>query len=318
MARTRNIKPGFFTNDDLGECQPLARLLYAGLWCHADREGSLEDRPKKLKVDILPWDECDIDTLLNELVKAGQIIRYEVDGVRYIAVPTFCEHQNPHVKEPASTIPAPGKNRASTRQAGKRVDPISAGTGPAPVEPGLLPSPNLLPPIPPKPPRGRREIADEPPGFSEFYDAFPRREARRSAAKAYAAALKRASAEQIRAGAERYAAQRQGQDQKFTKLPATWLNSDCWLDQPVQPQPAEGIVALDPSEQRKQLERKAKWSGHLADFRNTGLWQSAWGEPPWTGNNGCFVPPEFREAFTAEHRRREADLGIPDSLRRTA
>src|SRR6266550_4253034 len=32
--------------------------------------------------------------------------------------------------------------------------------------------------------------------------------------------------------AKRYAAQRASQDPQFTKMPATWLNGDCWLDEP--------------------------------------------------------------------------------------
>lgn len=35
--RARNIKPGFFSNDLLPECEPLARLLFIGLWCMADK-----------------------------------------------------------------------------------------------------------------------------------------------------------------------------------------------------------------------------------------------------------------------------------------
>ena len=31
MARLRTIKPAFFTNEQLAECSPYARLLYAGL-----------------------------------------------------------------------------------------------------------------------------------------------------------------------------------------------------------------------------------------------------------------------------------------------
>ena len=61
MARSRNIKPGFFLNDDLAECEPLARLLFAGLWCIADREGRLEDRPKRIKIEVLPYDNCDVN-----------------------------------------------------------------------------------------------------------------------------------------------------------------------------------------------------------------------------------------------------------------
>jgi len=33
----------------------------------------------------------------------------------------------------------------------------------------------------------------------------------------------------------RYALQREGQDQKFTKHPATWLNAEGWNDEPAKP-----------------------------------------------------------------------------------
>lgn len=116
MARARNIKPGFFTNDALAEVSPLARILFAGLWCFADREGRLNDRPKKIKAEILPYDECNTDELLEDLAKHGFLIRYEVDGAKYIQVVNFDKHQNPHVKEQASEIPAPDKHSASTVQ----------------------------------------------------------------------------------------------------------------------------------------------------------------------------------------------------------
>jgi hypothetical protein len=110
MSRSRNIKPGFFKNDLLAECSPLARLLFAGLWCEADREGRLEDRPKRLKADCLPYDDCDIDALLDQLAARGFIVRYVVDGAGYIAIPEFLKHQKPHVKEAASTNPAPNEH----------------------------------------------------------------------------------------------------------------------------------------------------------------------------------------------------------------
>jgi hypothetical protein len=130
MARSRNIKPGFFTNDVLGELPPLARLLFAGIWTLCDREGRLEDRPKKIKAEVLPYDECDADDLLQKLHAADFIERYEVDGKRYLQVKTWGEHQNPHMKEAASTIPAPGLHGAEQVQ--------------APVEPSPSPAPAVL------------------------------------------------------------------------------------------------------------------------------------------------------------------------------
>ena len=110
MARSRNIKPSFFTNEELVEIDPLGRLLFIGLWTVADREGRLEDRPKKIKMSILPCDNCDVDLLLQELADREFLLRYEVNGKKYIQIINFVKHQNPHVKETDSTIPAPEFN----------------------------------------------------------------------------------------------------------------------------------------------------------------------------------------------------------------
>lgn len=123
MARIRNIKPSFFLNDDLAALSPLTRLAYAGLWCLADREGRLEDRPLRIKPQVLPYDVADMDQLLDELARAKFIVRYEVAGERYIEVANFLKHQSPHAKEAASTIPAPG----STGGGGK--GPSGGGPG---------------------------------------------------------------------------------------------------------------------------------------------------------------------------------------------
>lgn len=114
--RTRNIKPDFFSDDELADIEPLGRLLFAGLWCAADREGRLKDRPKKLKAVLLPYDECSCDTLLDALQQREFIQRYTVNGCQYIQIVNFDKHQHPHVKEIPSTIPPPGEPGASPVQ----------------------------------------------------------------------------------------------------------------------------------------------------------------------------------------------------------
>ncbi len=105
--RSRNIKPGFFENEALGMLKPLARLLFAGLWCVADRQGRLEDRPERIRAMLLPYDRCDVNKLLDDLDGAGFIRRYEVDGNKYIWVVKFLKHQNPHRNEKGAGIPPP-------------------------------------------------------------------------------------------------------------------------------------------------------------------------------------------------------------------
>jgi len=106
MARARNIKPGFFKNEDLAECSAFARLCFAGLWTIADRKGRLEDRPKRIKGDLFAYDSVEVEPLLAELAQWGFIARYVVDGKRLIQILAFAKHQNPHRKEKPSELPA--------------------------------------------------------------------------------------------------------------------------------------------------------------------------------------------------------------------
>lgn len=105
MARIRTIKPEFFTSDDICALSPLARLLYIGLWCEADREGRLEWTPRVFKRRYLPDDECDIDKLCHELLARDLVRLYGDDNLAFI--PTFLDHQRPNPREAASTHAVP-------------------------------------------------------------------------------------------------------------------------------------------------------------------------------------------------------------------
>lgn len=105
--RSRDIKPSFYKNDQLAECSFAARLLFPGLWMLADREGRLEYRPKRIKIEIFPYDDINIESLLHELHKNKLIEFYVANGEKYILIPTFKKHQTPHVKEKESTLPEP-------------------------------------------------------------------------------------------------------------------------------------------------------------------------------------------------------------------
>jgi hypothetical protein len=115
MARARNIKPGFFKNENLAELSPLTRILFIGLWCIADREGRLEDRPKRIRAEILPYDDGSVEQMLQDLHDAGFVQRYTVGDQGYIGISNFAKHQMPHHKEVASVIPPPPGSPAITR-----------------------------------------------------------------------------------------------------------------------------------------------------------------------------------------------------------
>jgi len=80
------------------------------------------------------------------------------------------------------------------------------------------------------PKRKSRKVDEE--AFENFWKQYPRKVAKGAARKAFPKALEKASAQDLELGAMRYAAEREGQDPKYTKHAATWLSKECWLDEP--------------------------------------------------------------------------------------
>lgn len=106
MARARTVKPSFFVNEDLGLCHPFARLLFIGLWTLADKTGRLEDRPIRIKSQLLPYDDkINIDDLLDELYLYGFIVRYTHENTAIIQIVSFISHQKPHPNEASFNLP---------------------------------------------------------------------------------------------------------------------------------------------------------------------------------------------------------------------
>lgn len=65
----------------------------------------------KIKVEILPYDNSDINELLKQLCHFKLIMNYSVNGDSYGCIPKFLSHQKPHFRERPSTYPEPPKAR---------------------------------------------------------------------------------------------------------------------------------------------------------------------------------------------------------------
>lgn len=111
--RARNLKPGLFDNELLAEGGPCAQVLFQGLWCMADREGILENRPRRIRAKVFPYYDpkdyggMDIQGLLIFLEERNFIKTYSADGGEYIYVKNFSKHQSPHPSEKKSIFPPP-------------------------------------------------------------------------------------------------------------------------------------------------------------------------------------------------------------------
>lgn len=213
-------------NDLLAECEPLARLLFAYLWMYCDRDGRCEERLRRMKNRLLPYDDCNIDDLLCQLAERDFIIRYEVDGVRYLQVTKFRQNQNPHKGERSKRLPPPpsDEHTTSTIQA-----PCNNGTGTIPTpdssnqESGIINQESSI---------KNQESAGLKHEFEKFWAAYPtfRKRDKSGARKAYRKARRKASAETILTAVREYAASPLGSG-RYSKMPASWLNGECWDDE---------------------------------------------------------------------------------------
>jgi len=104
--RARNIKPKFFKNPDLADAGPIAQLLFAGLWCMADKEGRLKDQPRVIKAEVFPYYDADVNGELTVIERLGLIRRYVTSGIAVLEVMNFKKHQSPHHTEKPSDLPA--------------------------------------------------------------------------------------------------------------------------------------------------------------------------------------------------------------------
>jgi hypothetical protein len=113
MSRIRTIKPDLLRHEGLFDAEketgmPL-RIAFVGLLTCCDREGRFKWKPRRLKLDVLPYDDVDFEGVLDELVKRGFVLRYEFNGEVYGCVPSFLKHQRISGSEAAqeSVLPPP-------------------------------------------------------------------------------------------------------------------------------------------------------------------------------------------------------------------
>jgi hypothetical protein len=75
--------------------------------------------------------------------------------------------------------------------------------------------------------------------FEAWWLQYPRKVSKGAAVAAYDRARNGGTTgEELEIGAMRYSAARTGEDPKYTKHPASWLNQKCWLDEPELPRSA--------------------------------------------------------------------------------
>jgi hypothetical protein len=144
--------------------------------------------------------------------------------------------------------------------------------------------------------KNTRSRASEHVGFAKWYETYPKRKARKAAARAYAKLI--ASGEISEADlltkTDAFAVTWRGISLQFCPYPASWLDDGSYADEPDSPPRAtEAAPAPDPA-----TFTTGEWQSRVSLYDRGGQWSEHWGPRP--GEPGCLVPAALLAIATKE------------------
>ena len=97
MARSRILKPEFWSDEKLALVPREARLTFAGLWTCSDDYGVTKGHPAWLKAQLFPYDVAlpleEFGGWLADLERIGVIDPFTADGESFFYIRNFSDHQ---------------------------------------------------------------------------------------------------------------------------------------------------------------------------------------------------------------------------------
>ena len=250
--RARILKPDLFRDEQLADLPIEARFLFMGLWGLADREGRLEDRPRRIRADLFPYDDYTTEMVDQWLTMLCQhwITRYVADGVAVIQIINFQKHQRCHPNEPKSVLPIaplvnhakPLVNRSATNvipncpeaeavSIAEAVSPLTGGVGGVVFQ--------LAPPSANGSAAKAALTRQQNIWFDEFYAAYWLKKGKDDARRAYLKAVRSADLhQQIMRAVSEQTSEMLTREPSKRPYPATWLNGKRWEDE-IRSAPAE-------------------------------------------------------------------------------
>ncbi|QSR28890.1 Hypothetical protein CFH99_0070 [Nocardioides aromaticivorans] len=251
MARIRTIKPEFWTDETVVELDYADRLLFIGMWNFADDQGFMPLRVKRIKMQVFPGDDYDVEAGLRRLHESSLVALYAHPSGLLIHVRNWSRHQrisNPSREKYLQSdlreldewpvglamslepYPAEGKGRE-----GKGRD-LSCASADAEREPDPLAT-----------------------DFDRWYDTYPRKRGKGQAFKAYRAARKKVDAPTLLDALASQLATLTARGPEYVPYPATWLNGERWADEPDNVRPirpdSDGRLQLPPLPPRGFFDR---------------------------------------------------------------
>jgi len=263
-VRIRSTKPEFWRSNTIAELSWEDRFVLKGIEAYVDDNGVGKDDIELIATEVFPRDTFrnPRDTLarlsasISRIHAAGLIARYVANEEKLVYVDKWADIQR---------IDRPGKGRFPRPDGTMEYSqPVNRESYKSPRDTLASPRDTLATGTGEQGNRGTGEQREQTllnadassdvdalahitesdfpddfapiysNAFEEWWEHYPRKAGKRKAFQAWKSARKRASAEALIAGADRYAADPNRVDQ-FTKYPEGWLNADGWLDDPLPP-----------------------------------------------------------------------------------
>lgn len=226
MARIRNIKPDFWTDEKLVELETWERLLFIGLWNFADDEGYMPYSPKRIKMQVFPGDSLEVSRGIQSLISIGAVELFDSEFGQVLHVSKWSKHQK---------VSNPSQSKYSSIEltpAGE--DPRKqAVRAPEITEPSLISTEDSVGLRTEREREGgrKKDLSSTPDEFDRWYAKYPRKEAKENARKAFTKARRTVTFQTLTESLDRYVASVRGKDRQFIALPASWLNAGRWEDE---------------------------------------------------------------------------------------
>jgi hypothetical protein len=226
MAEGRMLKRNVSTSRKLAELKSdSARLLWTWMLPHLDVAGRFSGEPSVVKGAIVPrlkhLTEEKVGQLLLELHEVGLVRLYAIGGERYIEVSRFEDFQNLRTdRESESRIPEPPDIKG---------DSDDSRMTPGAIRDNAKAKHDLT-----YKDKDRDKDKDkDTPEFSAWWSRYPRKVAKKVAAKSYAAAIKAgAKPEDLLKAIDGYLIElkKNGTEERFVLHASTFLHEERWRD----------------------------------------------------------------------------------------
>jgi hypothetical protein len=228
----RIIKESICTSENIEQLSAFQETVFYRLLVNCDDYGCFDARVKVVASRLFPLKvirPSEIIKALNKLAEAGLIVLYEAKGKPYLKVVKWSDHQRVRVSKHKYPMPEDGVLCGELPQVAASCGEMRPESNPIQSNPNPNPNPN-----PTREPRGESD-SDHEARFDRFWDAYPRKESKPAARKAFDkirpdGELLSRMIESIRRWEK--SAQWQENGGQFIPYPASWLNQRKWEDDP--------------------------------------------------------------------------------------